>query len=517
MNKFPYICGNHIITMQPIIRHILPIVFALTALYAGATTELSAFTKRQMIDSIKADLSKAQTPSERIRLLTDIFDLSNSISLKDSVGSAIYNLALQSGNSDAGLDILRHMGNMHVKDSLLAIDISRAKRFQTSHDRDMTIAFLCMLRNHNGLWYADEKARLHRLQQLLDMSNANPPDGIYEKIVLLHALCLYIGNTSQGDLLLQYMKKLEELVESLPEEDTPLRNAFYTQAAIIYRLNDNYEKGLQIDRQRLESIKLLEKQHAKAGRKYRNYNGHYYIIYTHMLSNYPLLTDAEVEDIYAKIQALLKSNDLAANTEAQSGRAEIYYAMHHKRYDEALELIYKYKDNYYNRSYLNILYKLMVECGRQTGNKEALLEGLEGYNDILEKTLKTRMQEKAQELQIIYDIHELKEQNLKQEHQANKTRTIMLMTGTIILFVLLVIMFFMYHRMRKLASNLKQRNNELKTEKSNIQKAQTDLVKARDDAQAANRTKSDFIKNMSNEVEGPCTSSTNIQTCWLTA
>ena len=61
-----------------------------------------------------------------------------------------------------------------------------------------------------------------------------------------------------------------------------------------------------------------------------------------MLSNYPLLSDNEVEDIYAKIQALLKTNDLAANTEAQSGRAEIYYAMHHKRYEEALKLIYKY-------------------------------------------------------------------------------------------------------------------------------------------------------------------------------
>lgn len=490
--------------MHHITRHILSAAIALTALCAEATTELPAFVKKQMVDSIKSELPKVQSPTEKIKMLTDIFDLSTDIALKDSVGSAIYNIALQNGDTDAGLNILRHLGNMHVKeDSMLAIDISRARRFQPSPTRNMTVAFLRMLRNYNGLWYADEKTRNHRLQQLLDMVNTNPPTDSYEKIVLLHALCIYIGNTSQGDMLIHYMKKLEELVESLPENDTPLRNAFYTQAAIIYRLNDDYEKGLEIDRKRLEGIKRLEQENAKAGRKYRNYNAHYYVVYTHMLSNYPLLSDNEVEDIYAKIQALLKTNDLAANTEAQSGRAEIYYAMHHKRYEEALKLIYKYKDNYYNRSYLNILYRLMVECGRKTGNKEALLEGLEGYNSILEKTLKTRMQEKAQELQIIYDVNELKEQSLKREHQANQTRTMMLMTGTIVLFILLVVMFFMYHRMRKLASNLKKSNDDLKTEKANIQKAQSDLVKARDEAQAANRTKSDFIKNMSNEVEGP--------------
>lgn len=490
--------------MQSITRHILAAVLILTALCARATSELSAFEKQQIIDSIKAGLTNKVNSTERISMLTNIFDLTNSISLKDSVGSVIYNLALQTGNSEDGLNILRHLGNLHVKeDSLLAIDINRAKRFQPSPTRDMTVTFLRMLRNHNGLWYADEKTRTHRLQQLLDMVNANPPTDIYEKIVLLHALCLYIGNTSQGDMLIHYMNKLEELVESLPEDHTPLRNAFYTQAAIIYRLNDDYEKGLQIDRKRLEAIGMLEKSNAKAGRKYRNYNAHYYIIYTHMLSNYPLLSDKEVESIYAKIQALLKTNDLAANTEAHSGRAEIYYAMHHKRYDEALKLIYKNKDNYYNRSYLHILYRLMVECGRKTGNKEALLDGLEGYNSVLEKTIKTRMQEKAQELQIIYDINELKEQNLKREHQATRTRTMMLMTGTIVLFVLLVVLFFMYHRMRKLASHLKKSNTDLKIEKANIQKAQADLVKARDDAQAANRTKSDFIKNMSNEVEGP--------------
>ncbi|RXI24462.1 MAG: hypothetical protein C7K11_00595 [Candidatus Amulumruptor caecigallinarius] len=490
--------------MRPTIRHILTITLAFAALYAGGTNGPSASEKQQMIDSIRADLPMARTPAERIRMLTDIFDLSNDTSLKDSIGSVIYDLALQTGDSDAGLDILRHLGNLHVKeDSLLAVDISRAQKFRPTPNRDITVTFLRMLRNHNGLRYADETTRIHRLQQLLEISNANPPSDIYEKIVLLHALCLYIGNTSQGEMLIHYMDKLEELITSLPKESIPLRSAFYTQAAIIYRQNDDYEKGLQIDRQRLECIRLLEQGNAKAGRKYRNYDAHYYVIYTHMLSNYPLLSDEEVEEIYSKIHSLINTNDLAANTEAQSGRAEIYYSMHHKRYGEALRLIYRYKDSSYNRPYLNILYKLMVECGRQTGNKEALLEGLEGYSNILEKTLKTRLQEKTQELQIIYDIHELKEQNLKQEHQADKTRTLMLMTGTAILFIVLVIMVFMYHRMRRLASNLKQSNNDLQTEKANIQKTQSALVKARDEAQAANRTRSDFIRNMSNEVEGP--------------
>lgn len=490
--------------MPKLKRYAMSLALAFTALHAGATIELSSLRKHQMIDSIKSELSQVKTPAERMSMLTDIFDLSSNSALKDSAGTAIYNLALQTGNSDYGLDILRHLGNLHVKnDSLLAEDINRALRFQPSPTRNMTVTFLRMLRNHNSLWYADEKTRTQRLQQLLDLVNKNSTNNTYEKIVLLHALCLYITNTSQGDMLDHYMSQLEDLIEGLPKEDVPLRNAYYTQAAISYRLNDNYEKGLQIDRKRLEAIKQLERYNAKAGRKYRNYNGHYYIIYTHMLSNYPLLSDKEVEDIYAKIQQLLKINEQAAHTESQSGRAEIYYAMHHKRYDEALKLIRQHKDNNYNRSYLNILYKLMIECGKQTGDTQALLEGLEGYNGILEETIQTKMHEKAQELQIVYNINELKEQNIKQEHQASKTRTMMLMTGTIILFILLVIMFFMYHRMRKLASHLKTSNVDLKTEKTNIQRAQTDLVKARDEAQAANRTKSDFIKNMSKEVEGP--------------
>ena len=490
--------------MRPIFKYILLGALAITTSVGHATPKLTSLEKNHLIDSLKAELTHVRIPSDRIAILTDLYDLSSNATFKDSVGNALFKTALQSGNSEAGLDILRHLGNLHLKeDSLLAADITNAQKFQASDDRTTTIVFLRMLRNHNGLWVSDENMRTKRIQQLLELVTVNPPSDIYDKIVLLHALCLYLGNTAQGDMLVHYMERLEELVESLPKENIPLRNAFYVQASIIYRACDNYKKALEIDRKLLNAIGQLEKRNEELGRKYRNYDGNYYIIYTRMLSNYPLLSDKEVEDLYGKIQALLSTSDVAAGTEALSGRAHIYYAMHHKRYDEALKLIYQYKDNYYNKSYLNILYRLMVECARKTGNRDALLEGLEGYNKILEQSIESKMHEKAQELQIIYDVNELKEQSLKREHEAHKTRTRILLGGTIVMFVLLVIMLFMYQRMRKMASRLKQSNTELKAEKANLQKAQTELVKARDEAQTANRTKSDFIKNMSNEVEGP--------------
>lgn len=490
--------------MLPIFRYILLTTLVIAALPGNAALKLTSLEKKQIIDSLKTELRHENTPSERISMLTDMYDLSINHSFKDSVGNALYETALKSGDSAAGLDILRHMGNLHIKeDSLLAADIIKAQKFQPSDDRTTTVVFLRMLRNHNGLWYSDEATRTRRIQQLLELVTVNPPADTYDKIVLLHALCLYIGNAAKGDMLVHYLEKLEELIESLPDDNIPLRNAFYVQASIVYRANDNYKKALEIDRRLLGSIAKLEERNAKSGRKYRNYDGNYYLIYTRMLSNYPLLSDEEVEDIYGKIQNLLSTDELAAGTEALSGRAHIYYAMHHQRYDEALQLIYQYKDNYYNKSYLNILYRLMVECARKTGNREALLEALEGYNGILEQTLESRTHEKAQELQIIYDVNELKEQSIKREHQAQKTRTLILLIGTIAMFLLLVVMLFMYQRIRKMASRLKQSNDDLKAEKANLQKAQADLMKARDEAQTANRTKSDFIKNMSTEVEGP--------------
>lgn len=66
-----------------------------------------------------------------------------------------------------------------------------------------------------------------RRKLLREISNDDESD-VYEQIVRLHALCLYIGAAAQGELLSNYMMKLEKIIDNLPGAYS-IKNCYYVQ------------------------------------------------------------------------------------------------------------------------------------------------------------------------------------------------------------------------------------------------------------------------------------------------
>ncbi|MFG6397508.1 MAG: hypothetical protein K1V89_09280, partial [Muribaculaceae bacterium] len=210
-----------------------------------------------------------------------------------------FHSAVRAGDSRLALDLLRNLANTHLRnDSLLQVDFDRAMRFESSDDRSATVAFIRMLHNSYKVRYATPQEQDKQIIKLLKELNVNPEGDIYEQIVRLHALCLYIGACSQGELLSGYISQLGDLVNQLPDFAYAIKNCYHVQASLAFMQNEEYDKAVDSDRKLLACIDRLDSDQVGMKRKFRDYDSHRYVIYTRLLANYPRLKDAEVDEYY---------------------------------------------------------------------------------------------------------------------------------------------------------------------------------------------------------------------------
>lgn len=485
-------------------KRLIPrILLACTVFVSATVTKADEFRQNEIADSLSQRLERTVTAADSIAILNDLVDLRPK-AMRDSLCRLIVHTSLTSGNAATGLDALRNMANLHLRsDSLLDGDLEMAKKFPASEDRDETLTFIRMIRNLNNVRYCTPKEKEEMFRELLREANIGPSSNVYDNIVTLHALSLFMGAVSQGELLSKYLDQLGSLIESLRPEAYALRNCYYVQAALAYADIEEYKKSIDIDTRLLGIISAMEKGSVGARRKYRDYSGNKYVIYTRLLSNYPLLTNEEVERYYKGAMNMVQTDSLSATTNRVSMRPQIYYAMAHKNYSQAVELLKKYIDYPYNAQTRRLLLKLMIEAADATGDNESLLYASRQYNNILEEALEQRNQEKYRELQIVYDINKMKSDHARSSIEMQHKMAVVAWSAAAILLILLVVSVTLWVHSKKLARSLAGTNDALRDESENLRNSQADLVQARDEAQTANRVKSDFIRNMSGEVAVP--------------
>lgn len=456
-----------------------------------------------MADSLQRVLLNAKTANDSLALLIDIYDLSGR-GHRDETGRKIVEIALRSGNTAVGLDGVRNLANNHFKnDSLLNLDMELASRFPDSDDRKETLTFIAMMKNLYSVRYSTPEERETQLRKLLREANAGNETDVYRSIVLLHAISLYIGESSQGNLLSKYLDRLGRLIENLRPEATSLRNIYYVQAAMAYTNNEEYSKAINADTKLLKSIDDLESGRTGLRRKYRSYDANRYIAYTRLLANYPHLSKRDIEDYYRKVMDIVATDSTAATTNRISLRPQIYYAMYRQQYDKALELLKQAIDYPYNASCRRQMLKMAITAAEHTGDHETLLKASRDYNTMLENTLSQRNEEKYKELQLVYDINQMRAQHNRESMALERRMAIIGIVAAGILLLLLMLTLWLWIHSRKLARHLAASNTALQAESENLRLAQADLMRARDDAEAAYHIKTDFIQNMSGEVTGP--------------
>ena len=200
---------------------------------------------------------------------------------------------------------------------------------------------------------------------------------------------------------------------------------------------------------------------------------------------------------------IVATDSTAATTNRISLRPQIYYAMYRQQYDKALELLKQAIDYPYNASCRRQMLKMAITAAEHTGDHETLLKASRDYNTMLENTLSQRNEEKYKELQLVYDINQMRAQHNRESMALERRMAIIGIVAAGILLLLLMLTLWLWIHSRKLARHLAASNTALQAESENLRLAQADLMRARDDAEAAYHIKTDFIQNMSGEVTGP--------------
>lgn len=486
-----------------------PVRLIISVLTAGLSVITAAaspdFNRRQTADSLRTRLREATTISDSIRLISNLYDVYSLPAQKDSIAAELLRLAVRAGDPTTGLDIIRNSANQHFKnDSLLGIDLANAMMFPPSEDRSETETFIKMMRNLYKVRYASPDEIDSEIHNLLRKINAAPADEpIYEQITDLHALCLFVGEFSSGELLSKYLDRLKTKIEQLRPEAYAIRNAYYVQAAMVYTANEEHEKAVEADRNLLQSIDRLEKGVEGMRRPFRDYDGNRYIIYSRLLSNYPYLTPEETERYYAEAMRLVETDAKSRATNKISGRPQIYYALYKQDYPQALSLLKTYMDMPYNQQVRKQMLKAMIKSAEAAGDSTALLKASRQYNTVLEDIIERKALEKYKELQIAYEVHQLKASHAMESFRLHRMMAQWAVAIAVILLIALIVIVLMWRHSRKLAKNLQTANDALVKESDNLKLIRNDLVEACEEARSASKLKSDFIRNMSSEISVP--------------
>lgn len=488
----------------------LTAVVLLTVLITPSTAK-AATDRQHMLDSINNVLSQIDTPADSIMPMFNIYDL---LTEPDRIAYSykLIETAGHAGRYDIALDVIRNNANSNMRD-IEVIDrmIDLTATFPESEDRSNSQTFLRMVRNAcKAQGAVTAKERVDIIEKLMREANANPPETLNDQIVLLHEICIYLSDITEGDLLVDYLHKLGELIEKMPETSYALKNMYYVWASIIYTKTGQTALAIQACNHLLDQIDLLDQRNQRLGRVHRDYDAHRYIVYTRLLENAEGLDPADELKYYNEAIRLTGTSSRAAKTYASAPLPDIYHAMYHKNYRKAFELIDRCKDNpYLNKRRLQIM-KMYIGAATAIGENQALLNSYPEYARLLEEELNTREKERYRELQVIYDVNEIKIDNLRLKEREENARKQMWRAITIVCVCMLVALaifsFFMLRLSRRktaIANRLKITNRNLMNESRLLREARDQLKTARDMAEKADKLKTEFINNMSHEVKVP--------------
>lgn len=445
-------------------------LFILSLILLCFIPEASAVSQQAVADSLMTRLKYQKTAQDSLRLLYDIFDASDRRN-KKIPGNMVLDVAARNGDQLALIDFIPQMAvivklDSDYDDKLL----NYAEGIEDKTHRLAVQTFVQVMRASEEANYIPEKELRAALLKYAEEDMTPKVDNVYANILDLYRMVIFLGTTSRGNLYLEYLTRLEKLIDSVPEDLGYFRNLFYTTAANVHTRNGNHAKAIEADRNLIESTKRLEERYERMGRKYRNLKRYYYISYRRMLSNYKALTLPEINDLYQKCKELADSDAEIRADFYGEGRPEIYRLMAEGQYKELVPRIKNalnhVRDNYTRRRLLGML----VTAADSVNDKETLLSALKSYNTMLQERVDEQSEEAYSELQIRYDIDQLKaERNAlalekKDAEMATNQKVITVaLIGVLLLAVVLMFLYRSNFTLRRSLRDVKGENTKLRT------------------------------------------------------
>ncbi len=267
-------------------------------------------------------------------------------------------------------------------DSIMNVLIGYANKISNEERRDATRTFIFDQRV-STLNSRDAMKYLDLALTDADGNRKNFEDlNTYDKILILHHILHYLGTNAHGVLFKEILAKYQELIDSLPSSDYPLKNQFYTTAAIIHsKYGADPAKAVESDLRLLNIIETLEQLYRNKNRLYRNYDTQKFICYRRIMSNYPDLTKEEVQMTYDSVMAIYQRDYDVHKTIDKEGQSHAYYYMAMKDYSKAIPALRKYLE--YKKkepTYQHLKqYKMLLEATKGAGDREGYIYAMEKY------------------------------------------------------------------------------------------------------------------------------------------
>ena len=430
--------------------------------------ELFIFPTQAQVNISKAlsrekELQHASTASDSIRILLDVYSLSDKIN-RDRLRVQLIKLAENTDNNEIIGDVLKELASSTDDTGELArlIEISESIPDNTEKEQLRTVLVMEQVEAE-----AYNKTDSYREQQMMEYArqgmgmNGDP----YKEIQNIYRAMVYLGTYSQGPLYFEYIKRLEELVNELPEEDYAIKNLFYTTAAIFYTRKRDYKRAIEFDRKLISELDKLSSKYTDPKQAENDLDYFYYVSYRRMLRNFKGLTPAEIEEAYNQCLNLAKRNAQAAEALGNAGLANSYYFMATHQYAKAVPELQKAlnAENISDFRKGELLGHLAYAM-RKTGNKTGELDALREYSAMLLKDRAKMRDNMYREIELRNSVNKVLFDEFQQKEITREENRVMRKTSLTLVYVLAVILIFMcqaYMRLRHKVKELEAKNNKL--------------------------------------------------------
>lgn len=412
--------------------------------------------KKLLYEKYEKQLQTSTSARDSVRILYYLFDLSDRRG-QMRLAWDIFHTAGRAENITAQLDMLRTLGTFYAhNDSIVAQLLEYTNEIPNETSRSATKTFILNQQISRKSRQPDDTQLQRMLLDSIKHSHNLGGDDIYDRISLLYQIIQYLGIDADGVLFKECLDRYADLMEELPTSDYPLKNQFYTTAAMIHsRMNGNASKAIEFDRKLLDIIDQLQIMYRKKKRTFRNYDTNKFISYRRMLSNYAGLSEEEIEEIHDSIQALYDRDPDVKKSMDKAGQAHAFYYMATKDYKNAipaLQGVLKNTDlSAYQKQKIN---SMIIDAAKQIGDKDAYIEGMENFiyhSHQIDSLRKVTMRRESMLRDSILNAPLLYKETVhthKDKHQdSSKTVTTLVIVASV-LAILLIIYILLYVRLR---------------------------------------------------------------------
>lgn len=348
------------------------------ALYASADVKPG---KQTLIEKYTDQLKTTTSARDSLRILYYIFDLSDRRGQMKYAWD-IYYTAGRAENINAQLDMLRNLANFYAKnDTVIGQLLRMTDEVSNDEARAATRTYIINQQiNRKSRNPNDTELQTMLLDSITKSHNLEGKD-IYDKLSLLYQIIQYLGVDADGVLFKECLDAYSNLIEDLPASDYPLKNQFYTTAAMVHsRMNGNAAKAIEYDKKLLEIIEQLQQMYIKKNRKFRNYDTNKFISYRRMMGNYQALSKEEIESLHDSIQALHDRNSDVQKTMDKEGQAFAFYYMATKDYEHAIPALSGLLSNPDMSAYQKQKYNsMLIEAAKAVNDQKTYINAMEQF------------------------------------------------------------------------------------------------------------------------------------------